>query len=201
MAENLRTTKYANGDTIANVDNYDLFSNLYSICNGGSSCYGAWAHYDFNPTYEVPYGKLYNWFATIDSRNVCPAGWHASTNDEWISLVSFLDPNGIYSLNCPNDGSICYGQSLNNIAGTKLKSQTDWYLNGNGTNESGFNAVPGGAMNHGFSNGTIGQGAVFWTSSISSNQLAIFRFLEYDKSNINANDDGDRFLSIRCVKD
>jgi uncharacterized protein (TIGR02145 family) len=203
MAENLRTTKYANGDTIVNADNPDIFSDINDMCNGGASCYGAWAHYGFNPIFEVPNGKLYNGPAMIDSRNVCPNGWHVSTNDEWISLVSFLDPNGIYSLNCPDDGSICYGQSLNNIAGTKLKSQTGWYLNGNGTNESGFNAVPSGAINHDFSNRIIGQGAVFWTSSLSSNQLAIIRFLEYDKSYINAYDDGggNPYLSIRCVKD
>ncbi len=203
MAENLRTTKYANGDTIANVDNSLLFFDFNAMCIGqGSPCYGAWAHYDFNPSYEVSYGKLYNWFATIDSRNVCPAGWHASTNDDWIDLVSFLDPNGSYTLNCSDPHEICYGQSLNNIAGTKLKSQTGWYLNGNGTNESGFNALPGGAMNNGnYGYSTIGEGAVFWTSSVSSNQLRIYRFLDYDKNYVNAYDDGDRFLSIRCVKD
>jgi hypothetical protein len=73
MAENLRTTTYANGDPIPNVTDNTQWQNLTT---------GAWAHYNNDSQYENPYGKLYNWYAVDDSRNVCPTGWHVPSDAE-----------------------------------------------------------------------------------------------------------------------
>ena len=73
MAENLRTTTYANGDPIPNVTDPNQWGALTT---------GAWAHYNNDSQYENPYGKLYNWYAVDDSRNVCPTGWHVPSDAE-----------------------------------------------------------------------------------------------------------------------
>ena len=77
FAENLRTSKYANGDAIPNI-------------NGASSTSAGWAWYNNDSTYENPHGKLYNWYVAHDSRNVCPNGWHVPTDAEWTLLTNYL---------------------------------------------------------------------------------------------------------------
>jgi hypothetical protein len=78
MAENLRTTSYANGDPIPNVTDGPQWSNLFGT--------GAWAHYNNDSQYENPYGKLYNWYTIADIRNICPTGWHVPSDAEWTIL-------------------------------------------------------------------------------------------------------------------
>ena len=67
MAENLKTTRFANGDPIPNVTDFSIWSNLSS---------GAWCNFLNDPANDSIYGKLYNGFVVDDSRNVCPTGWH-----------------------------------------------------------------------------------------------------------------------------
>ncbi|MBK6840593.1 MAG: hypothetical protein IPG90_21680 [Bacteroidetes bacterium] len=31
---------------------------------------------------------MYNWFTVVDSRNVCPTGWHTPSDDEWNTLLN-----------------------------------------------------------------------------------------------------------------
>jgi uncharacterized protein (TIGR02145 family) len=118
MAENLRVTKYRNGDPIPNVKDNAAWIALTT---------GAYSNYD-NTTDKnkiATYGRLYNWFAVDDSRNLAPEGWHVATDEEWITLATFL-------------GGI-------NTAGSKMKEtgNTHWNSpNTDATNESGFSAVP-----------------------------------------------------------
>lgn len=75
----------------------------------------------------VNYGYLYNWYAATDSRNIANTGWHVPTNNEWVSLGLFLDPDG---------------DKYNNDAGGKLKETGTTYWqspNTGATNEVGFN--------------------------------------------------------------
>jgi hypothetical protein len=74
MAENLRTTRYRNGDPIPNVTDKWKWGGLSR---------GAWCHYENDPKYEVPYGKLYNWHTVSDARKMCPTGWHVPYEAEW----------------------------------------------------------------------------------------------------------------------
>jgi len=126
FAENLRATSYANGDPIPNVTDATEWIQLTT---------GAWAHYNNNSQFENPYGKLYNWYAVADPRNVCPNGWHVSTDEEWTVLRDYLG-----------------GDS---IAGGKMKTTGTQYWqppNTGGTNESGFSALPVGYRRSGDGN-------------------------------------------------
>ena len=81
MAENLKVTHYRNGDSIPNITADIQWAALDT---------GAWCSYDNNPDNVNHYGRLYNWYAVTDSRNIAPAGWHVATNDEWIALITIL---------------------------------------------------------------------------------------------------------------
>lgn len=83
MVENLKTTKYNNGDFIGTTSPTTL--NI----EAESSPKYQWA-YDSNENNVSTYGRLYTWFATTDSRNICPTGWHIPTDAEWTTLVNFL---------------------------------------------------------------------------------------------------------------
>ena len=83
MAENLKVTKYRNGDNITHItDNPDWSDNTT----------GAYGDYEDNTTYSDTYGRLYNWYALDNSsgRYICPEGWHMPTKDEYDVLRTFL---------------------------------------------------------------------------------------------------------------
>ncbi len=186
LAENLRTTTYANGDPIPNVTEGNAWGQLTT---------GAWAHYDNNASYENPYGKLYNWYAVADPRNVCPAGWHVPTDAEWNTLVGYLDPNNGYN------GKYSW------TAGGKMKSTGTQYwnpLNKGATNESGFSGLPGGnrSSNVGSFNG-LGYTGSWWSASESGAETAWYRDLRGNHV-VTAGDNkvGKREgICVRCVRD
>ena len=66
MAENLNTTKYRNGDPISNVYDGGAWHSLTT---------GAYCNYNNDVNIASTYGRLYNWYAVTDSRNIAPPGW------------------------------------------------------------------------------------------------------------------------------
>ena len=175
MAENLRTSRYSNGDTIPNVTNGAQWSVLNS---------GAWAHFNHDNQYENPYGKLYNWYAVVDSNNVCPQGWHVPSKDEWIILIDTLG------------GA--------NIAGGKLKSTgTQYWTNPNqgATNATGFSGLPGSYYDGlpWFNTGIIGH---YWSSTEQSAGSAYDFVLTYNNTIFGEWADEKKFgFSVRCLSD
>ena len=117
MAENLRVTHFNNGDPIPFVEEDKLWE------KAGKDNLPAYCYFQNKSIYEKTYGKLYNWPAVIDSRGLAPQGWHIPTELEWNELEAFIGKR---------------------TAGDKLKSSDGWYRKKNGTNESGFNGLPGG---------------------------------------------------------
>ncbi len=86
MAENLKTTRYRNGDIIgttipATLDVYHETNPKYQWAPNG----------DENNV--ALYGRLYTWYATIDSRGICPIGWHVSTDADWVTLKDYVRTN------------------------------------------------------------------------------------------------------------
>lgn len=185
MAENLNTTKYCNGDPIPNVIDPSQWYNLTT---------GAWLYYDNNnPSYTpslAPYGKLYNWYAVIDSRNICPCNWHVPTWEEWTILTDYLT------------------DTLVEFTGGKMKSTGTEYWhtpNALATNESGFSGLPGGFRATGAYDGFDGFGYFghWWSSTEGfSNGYGPLRkrTLSYSDGIVNSSDQGSG-LSVRCIKD
>jgi uncharacterized protein (TIGR02145 family) len=172
LAENLKVKKYRDGTEIPNaIDNYQW--------PGQSS--GAWCYYNNDSGNGETYGALYNWQAVNDSRNLAPEGWHVPTDEEWQELADYLG-----------------GSS---VAGKKLKTTSGWSNNGNGIDEVGFGAFPGGYRNYGGFYEMRGT-AYFWSSSEGSSYDAWGRLL-------NGSDNGIGRLywdktwgfSVRCVRD
>jgi uncharacterized protein (TIGR02145 family) len=179
MAENLKTTIYRNGNAIANVTGNNQWADLTT---------GAWCYYNNNSQYDCPYGKLYNWYAVADSRNVCPTGWHVPTDAEWTTLTSFLG-----------------GET---VAGGKMKSTglQYWFSpNQAATNESGFSGLPGGYRYYGgsYSFGSVGSGGDWWSSTQSSSPNAWSRGLGYSSGSAGRYDVGSKRagFSVRCLRD
>lgn len=114
MAENLKVTHYQKtGDSIPI---------LISVDSGKGACYD----YDDTLGNSIIYGKLYNWYAVVDWRNLCPSGWHVPSTDEWDTLITYLGGG--------------------KIAAVKLKEagNSHWKGTNTATNESGFTALPAG---------------------------------------------------------
>ena len=177
MVENLKTTKYRNGDAISNVTKDSEWETIKV---------DAWCNYDNKDTNGELYGRLYNWNAVSDKRNMAPKGWHVPTNKEWELLEEFLGGN--------------------EIAGGKLKEIgfENWMTPNRGaTNELGFSARPGGCRyaNDGKFYG-VGNSGYWWSSTEASTSCAWGSGLGYDDSNVRRNyftKSGG--CSVRCVRD
>ncbi len=173
MAENLNVEYYRNGDPIPQVQDKDEWDNLTT---------GAWCYYDNNSGNGITYGKLYNWYAVNDSRGLAPDGWHVPTNDEWTTLTTFLG------------GA--------ETAGEKMKTTSGWDEGGNGTNKSGFTAIPGGYRNHEGYFINIGKNALFWTATEFNSTNVWFRNVIGSIPDVYAPNYAKDFgLSVRCIKD
>ena len=175
MAENLKTTRYRNGDPIPNVTDNTAWSALTT----GAYC---WYNNDA-ATYQAAYGALYNWYSVSDSRNVCPTGWHVPTDAEWTNLTTYLGGD--------------------NAAGGPLKETcfTHWTSPNTGaTNSAGFTALPGGVRD---ANGIleyVGGYGYWWSSTAFEAIYAWSRYLNYTGANISHTfDDRRNGLSVRCV--
>ena len=160
---------------------------------------GAWAYYNDDSSYACPYGKLYNWIAAVDSRQLCPTGWHVPSDAEWSTMINFLDPTA--------DGGNDFSNS--NIAGVAMRSAGTeyWYSQDTidvGTNSSGFSGLPGGARSHVLTSfDEMGFNGYWWSSSPGAETgTALGRVLSWYYSSpglfIGTISNG---CSVRCLRD
>lgn len=193
MLENLKTTKFRNGESIPNVTDNTAWAGLTSA---------AWCDYDNSTTNGNIFGHLYNWYAAADSRNIAPAGWHVPTLAEWNILKDYLIANG-YNY----DGTI-----ENNKFAKALASTSYWYTsnipgapgnNLNANNYTGFTALPGGGR-YGISTGdyfSLGIGSFWWTKTEITDIEAWYKVLFYGYSFMGNYGDYKKYgYSIRCIK-
>jgi len=117
MVENLKVTKFRNGDPIPMLQFKedwvnDRIGGYYFANNDG-------ANFDI-------YGALYNCYVINDERNIAPDGWHVATIAEWQTLISYIG-------------------GIDNSYLLKSPSST-WYPASKSTNSYGFTALPGGCI-------------------------------------------------------
>jgi uncharacterized protein (TIGR02145 family) len=179
MAENLRTTRYRNGDLIGTTHPATL-----DISSESAPKY-QWA-YAGNESNVATYGRLYTWFAVTDSRAIAPTGWHVPTDAEWTTLADFL-------------GGKSMAQGKLKEAGTSHWNNP----NTDATNESSFTALPCGNR---WVNGSflgLGDFTHWWTDTEHDAERAWRRILVKDAPADNFRGYADKKIGwlVRCVRD
>ena len=216
MTKNLDVSTFRNGDPILQAKTDEEWE------KAGENKQPAWCYYENDPANGAKYGKLYNWYAVIDSRGLAPVGYHIPSHEEWLKL---------------------YYDYLGLDAGTKMKSKSGWNSyttggsktcpncvnwnneyrrkvpchtckdtrrvdapkvanSGNGTNTSGFSGLPGGMrlINGLFED--IGFYGCWWSSTEFSTDDAWSRKLKFSSGSIIPGyDKKERGLSVRYLRD
>jgi uncharacterized protein (TIGR02145 family) len=116
-------------------------------------------------------------------RGICPPGWHIPSDAEWQTLIDFAGGN--------------------ETAGAILKAASGWNSNGNGTDDYGFSALPGGEGNSGGRFLGVGYYGIWWSATERNSYYAYRRGIGYDDSDVGRYDD-DKYanlLSVRCLLD
>jgi uncharacterized protein (TIGR02145 family) len=181
MAEDLKTTKYRNGDAIGTTNPADL-----DISAESTPKY-QWA-YDGTESNAAIYGRLYTWYAATDSRSLCPAGWHVPSDADWTTLINTL------------------GGDTQAFIKMKEAGFSYWMAGGTvvATNESGFTARPGGSRSEKFGFGSKGFTGSWWSSTEYSATAAWHRVMMFNVEFVQRDFmiyTKKAGLSVRCVKD
>ena len=207
LSRNLNTTKYNDGTAIPNITDGTGWIN---------STTGATCIFNNSAANAAIYGRLYNWYAVDNNdatkvasnggKNICPAGWHVPSNEEWTELQVNL------------------GGDL--VAGGKLKEvgTTHWTTPNTGAdNSSGFTALPGSYRDDngefpsptslsGRTTDLIGQVAFWWSKtpdtavsiSHSTTSNAFSWYIKYNNSQFNNGYQSFSKIkgqSVRCLSD
>ncbi len=180
-AENLKVERYRDGSNIPTGLSNSAWSSTSS---------GAFAVYNNVAANKATYGLLYNWYAAVDPRGLCPTGWHVPTDEEWTELTDFLGGESVAGGAMKTTGTLSAGTGL-------------WLSpNTAATNSSGFSGLPGGyCYFSGYFNfqGSLG---VWWSSSEGSAGSAWDRLLIYIRASADRfNEDKENGFSVRCVRD
>jgi len=142
------------------------------------------------------YGRLYNWETAMQA---CPEGWHLPSKEEWDVLMKAVG------------GA--------ETTGEKLKAKNGWKErqsgSGNGTDEYGFSALPGGfghsektkaahreyERNYDRNFDEMSRSGYWWTSSESSSNYAYYLNIYYERKDAAHSSYDKSFLySIRCLQ-
>ena len=194
MKENLRTTHYANNDTIA---------------VGGDLNNASYYYPDNDVNNKEFYGLLYSWKAVMGNssssannpsgvQGICPTGWHVPSNAEWTELTDYVSSQNEY---------LCD----NNYIAKALASKSAWIGDystctvGNdlsANDATGFNAIPAGFL-------SVNQWYNFdiefkyWSSTVDNGTMIHTRGLKNTSINMSNLSAGSSTyaLSVRCVKD
>jgi len=176
MVENLKTTKYSNGDSIPEIADGKKWSNLTT---------GAYCNYHNETKNSTTYGRLYNWYAVNDSRNIAPIGWHVPSDAEWTTLIIYLGGE--------------------DVTGGKLKEKgtTHWQSPNTGaTNETGFTALPDGNRGNDGTFNYIGNYGFWWSSTGYYAHDAWYWYAYYNFSNVFRHFNNKVIgFSVRCIRD
>lgn len=203
MQENLKTTKYQNGEPIKNSTNNEAWI---------SDTEGSYVWYENSIIWKDKYGALYNRFAVNNANQLCPEGWHVPSGSEFEDLIGFV--SGIYSnsiseklMSCRQVDSYLGGDCSTTTHPRWNKPWQNWdafY----GTDASNFSALPSGSRNF---NGEslwfsgLGQVLVLWSLPVSTGDLNRIFSLTWSNNGGIRLDYPSQFQetngsSIRCIK-
>ncbi len=196
MRENLRTTKYSDGTSIAQGSHSSNTISYWFYPNGDSS-------------YKQSYGLLYNWPAVMNGssfsntspsgvQGVCPLGWHVPSYTEWKQLTDYMSSQSQYW--CGNNS---------NYIAKALAATTGWYTSnrtchvGNGqdsNNSSQFGALPSGRWTINYCLSFNGE-ANFWCTSSDNSSSPWHILLDGNAVTYYAWIEKSWGFSVRCLRD
>ena len=140
--------------------------------------------YDNDESNCQKYGRLYNWETAMKA---CPAGWRLSSDEDWVNLALAA-------------AGKCNGRVHWKIAGKKLKSKTNWSdWGGNGTDDYGFSALPGGLGDFDSSFSYAGNIGYWWSATESDATSA--NFWDISRGLDREDDKKTRLRCVRCVRE
>ena len=181
--KNADITTFQNGDAIPEAKTADEWK------KAGENHQPAWCYYNNDAANGKKLGKLYNFYAVVDSRGFAPKGWHVPSFDEWKTLNDFLggattDKGG---------------------AGDQLRSTSGWISDSGtptpGANKSGMNVVPTGYRDYDCEFYSQTYLTNFWTSTVEDEEMAWFKLVAIDNSSYCDTHNKSFGLSVRCIKD
>ncbi len=192
LAKNLSVKNFNDGTPIPLVANNTEWNTLKTP----GMCY-----YQNTPSYQEAYGMLYNWYV-VDTKKLCPVGWHVPNQTEWSTLDSYLSSNKF-----SDDG-----QTFGSKIAKSLSSKTLWITsstvstpgyNMSTNNKSGFNGVPAGERNQSGNFSILNSNTSWWSSTVNSLDAteAFGRGLSAGTNYlINFQTTNTKGFSIRCLK-
>ena len=177
FAENLRSENYRNGDFIANVEE----SNTWIGLQEGAKCL-----HDNSAAYGNP-GYLYNGFAVLDERGLCPDGWRSGLDSDWmlVEIAHGLSEEDASSTG--NNRGASFGLS-------ELMRDESW-----GSDLLGFSVDIGGYREWETGGFSAVNSGVFWAIGNDDNYYR--EFYEGWQGVMRATIPLQEGLSVRCIKD
>jgi uncharacterized protein (TIGR02145 family) len=173
MGENLRVTRFRNGDDIP------LVLDRWEWDKAGEEGIPAFCYLNNDATAGEQFGNLYNWHAITDSRGLAPEGWRIPTPIDWMELIRWVG-----------------GEER---AGLFLKSTSGW-TEGNGLDKFNFKVLPGGMRGgDGFFSGE-GLETDFWLN-VDSNPTVVSLTGDSLETTIYGQCFKGNGHYVRCVKD
>jgi uncharacterized protein (TIGR02145 family) len=186
LKENLKTTRYNDGQAIPNITSPTQWIALTTA----GYCWNS----NDEITYKSTYGALYNWYA-VHSDKLCPSSWHIPTDGELTTLVSYLGGTNIAGGKLKEAGTIHW---------TGINGSTE-PANAGADNSSNFTGLPGGFRDPDDAGNfhKCGIDAHWWASNeyngakAFSMSLAVYAL----NASVHANFKKEYGLSVRCLKD
>jgi uncharacterized protein (TIGR02145 family) len=189
LKENLKVTRYNNGDPVHLVTDTSAWTKLTTP---------AYCNYNNVESIAQEYGRLYNYYAVVDERKLCPSGTHVPDDAEWETLSGFLGGMKVAGGKMKEPGTK-HWRSPNVI--------TIDTTNGNfseiSLNESGFSALPAGRQYHNCYT-FLGEYTQMWsvTECEYDDDLVWCRYLTFSLPHLNRFTYKKHYgLSVRCLKD
>jgi uncharacterized protein (TIGR02145 family) len=175
--ENLAVESFQDGTPITECSSSEQWAELASTNTP------AWCYYNFDPSNEEEYGKLYNYYVVSSSKSIAPSGFRMPSLGDYNELTSAFGGNS--------------------LAGKRLKNNTNWNTirrqSGNGDNQSGFTGNPSGYIKENGEFWDFGWSANYWTSDSGSIDATSVRLYWSNTNVVSIPANMDMGLAIRLI--
>lgn len=194
MSQNLNVDTFRNGDKIPEAKSMQEWDNYYKLKQP------AYCFYEFDKDNETKYGRLYNWYALNDQRNLSPIGWRIPNSKDWHQLIDFVAT----STEVPKIRYKYWHWKVDStdVRKGKLKKKWEWELDKSSAKNKFWFSQLGGDENLGeFSPKDIE--AMWWSKDGKVVDISTNKRFWYFPSLLPLHEDENDFsggFSIRCIK-